>query len=247
MLGLGNTLSGGIVPAAAADNPVHDFTTGSVPTGWLEVDVSWYTPAGYGGDLPQTSWADPNAASSGNYYWIRGDASNGRTHYPLRYATALQGDYLFQLSFHAGDVTCRDWGVAVSPDDASAAADALKWRWAWAPEASRVAVQANCPNATIYGTSASSAMTGNHLTGSGGTWYTYHIYHRPSVPSTTLVLTEAQNDWELGGSTLGSEISIAETIVGEGVDYWFGIGGDFDPTSAATAWAKASAARITAL
>lgn len=243
MLGLGNTLSGGIVPAAA-DNPVHDFTTGSVSTGWLDLDVSWYTPVGYGADLPQTSWADPNAASSGNYFWIRGDASNTRRHYPLRYATAFQDDYLFQLSFYAGDTTCRDWGIAVSPNNAASEA-ADEWRWKWGAEGSRIAVQANCSDPTIYGL-VGSANSGATID-SAESWYTYHMYHRPSVPSTTMIVTIGQNDWDASGTQQGATKVLSEAVVGEGVDYWFGIGGDFDPTSVDQAWAKANAARITAL
>ena len=87
MLGLGNTLSGGIVPAAAVDNPVHDFTTGSTPTGWITPDLS-----GISGYAMTFSWSDADENSSGDYFWLKGDAGNGRAHYPLRYATALQGD-----------------------------------------------------------------------------------------------------------------------------------------------------------
>mgnify|MGYP003650980614 CR=1 FL=1 len=253
MLGLGNTLSGGIVPAAAAaDNPVHDFTTGSVPTGWLDIDVSWTTPSGYSSAQPETSWADPNDASSGNYFWLRGDASNNRTHYPLRYATALQGDYLFQLSFYAGDITCRDWGIVLSPDDASAAADATKWRWAWAVETSRIAVQANCTNPTIYGFTET-LNSGATIDNDGALWFTYHMYSRPSVPSTTMIVTLGQDDWDVAGTQQGTTRTINEAVVGDvSTDYWFGIGGDFDPISYAgggdaQAWAKANAARITAL
>ena len=243
MLGLGNTLTGGVILAAAADNPVHDFTTGSTPTGWITPDlseVSGYTMA--------FSWSDADENSSGDYFWLKGDAGNGRTHYPLRYETALQGDYLIQLSFHAGDITCRDWGVAVSPNNATSVED-TQWFWKWGANSTRVAVQADCPNPTIYGTSASSQIGGAHLSPSNvntPAWYTYHMYHRPSVPSTTLILTIGQSDWELDGAQQGSTASIAETIVGEGVDYWVGVGGDWDIV-AGQPWAKANAIRIAAL
>ena len=97
MLGLGNTLSGGIVPAV--DNPITYFTTGSLPSGWiLPHGTDLEGISGMTGVTTEISWADPNDASSGNYFWIRGDANNSKTGYPLRYETAFQGDYLFQLS-----------------------------------------------------------------------------------------------------------------------------------------------------
>jgi len=240
MLGLGNTLSGGIVPvAAAADNPVHDFTTGGIPAGWITPDLS--EVSGYAMTF---GWSDVDSNSSGDYFWLKGDAGNGRTHYPLRYATALQGDYLIQLSHHAGDITCRDWGVAVSADNATSVED-TQWLWKWGVNSTRVAVQADCSNPTVYGTSNSAQVSGANLN-SPAAWYTLHMYHRPSVPSTTLTVTAGQSDWELDGTQQGTTVEIAETIVEEGTDYWVGIGGDWDIV-AGQPWAKANAARITAL
>ena len=239
MLGLGNTLSGGIVSAAAADNPVHDFTTGGIPAGWITPDLS-----GVSGYAMEFSWSDADENSTGDYFWLKGDAGGNKTHYPLRFATALQGDYLLQLSFHAGDITCRDWGIVVSPDNATSIED-TQWLWCWCNNATRVAVQANCQHPTIYGTTLSAVVEGANLNTDSG-WFTYHMYHRPSVPSTTLTVTNGQNDWNLEGDAEGSTVSIAQTIVGEGVDYWFGIGGDWDPVGGQP-WAKASAARIIAL
>lgn len=247
-LGLGHSLSGGRVAAVAAAeaSPITDFTTGSVPTGWLDLDVSWHTPSGYPSAQPETSWADPNDASSGNYFWIRGDAGNGRRHYPLRYETALQGDYLFQLSFYAGDIVCRDFGIVLSPDNATST-DAAEWKWSWGAETSRIAIQANCTNPTIYGFTET-FNSGATIDNDGALWFTYHMYSRPSVPSTTMIVTLGQDDWELAGTQQGTTRTINEAVVGDvSTDYWFGIGGDFDPTNVDQAWAKANAARITAL
>ena len=244
MLGLGNTLSGGIVPAAAAvDSPITDFTTGSLPSGWIlphGTDLS-----GISGVATEISWADPNGASSGNYFWLRGDANNTKTGYPLRYATAFQGDYLFQLSFYAGDITCRDWGIALSADDAASTA-LDEWMWVWSSHASRIAISANCTNPTIFGNSG--VLPSGATIDSAESWYTYHMYSRPSAGTTTMIVTIGQDDWELAGTQQGATKALGENVVGDvSTDYWFGIGGDFDPVGDDQAWAKANAARITAL
>ena len=245
MLGLGNTLSGGIVPAAA-DNPITYFTTGSLPSGWiLPHGTDLEGISGMTGVTTEISWADPNDASSGNYFWIRGDANNTKTGYPLRHATAFQGDYLFQLSFYAGDVTCRDWGIVLSPDDAASTATD-EWLWVWSTNATRIAIQANCTNPTIYGFVG--ALVSGATIDSAASWYTYHMYSRPSAGTTTMIVTIGQDDWELEGTQQGETQALGETVVGDvSTDYWFGIGGDSDWTNDAAAWAKANAVRITAL
>ena len=221
---------------------LSDFTAGSTPTGWITPDLS-----GVSGYAVEFSWADPNANSSGNYFWLRGDAGNGRTHYPLRYSTAFQGDYLFQLSFHTGDITCRDWGMAVSPNNASSTSDS-HWKWVWNYDPSRIAVQNNCGTPTIYTdvVSPSNATVGGGANiNSPAGWYTSHMYHKPSTGTTELKVTEGQDDWDLSGTQQGGTASIARTIVSNTTtDYWFGIGGDWDVTADSVMWAKSSGARI---
>ena len=223
----------------ARKSEISDFTKGSIPAGWITPDLS-----GVSGYAMEFSWSDADENSSGDYFWLKGDSGNPKTHYPLRYGAVLQGDYLFQLSFHAGDITCRDWGIAVSPDDATSVED-TQWQWQWGTNETRIAVQANCANPTIYGTSASVITEGANLNTDSG-WFTYHMYHRPSVPSTTLTITNGQNDWELEGDAEGNTVFISEAIVGVGENYWFGIGGDWDFITGQP-WAKASAARILSL
>jgi hypothetical protein len=55
-----------------------DFTTGSVPTGWDHNTSSHTTTSQF------------TDSTAGDYFLIKGDANTNS--YPLRYATAFQGD-----------------------------------------------------------------------------------------------------------------------------------------------------------
>tara|TARA_A200000159_G_scaffold43024_1_gene39456 strand:- start:810 stop:1583 length:774 start_codon:yes stop_codon:yes gene_type:complete len=205
-----------------------DFTTGSVPSGWDHNTSSHNTTSQF------------TDTTAGDFFLIKGDALNNS--YPLRYATAFQGDYLFQLSFYSSNnPSGSDWGMCVSDTTYTDRSTSTEWVWAWAANASRVAVQNNVQNPSIYGSSG---------TGSGGTgdvettasFKTMHFQHRPSTGVTKLKVTEGSSDWTASGTQIGNIVSISQTIVANvSTDYWLGIGADNDNTT----FAKADAHRFT--
>ena len=209
---------------------IHDFTTGSVPTGWDHASQPGTT----------SQFTD---ATAGDYFLIKGDANNGLYNaYPLRYATAFQGDYLFQLSFYAStSPSGSDWGMCVSDTSYTDRSTNTEWVWAWGVNSSRVAVQNNVEKPTLYGTSGSGVESSGNVEATAG-FKTMHFQHRPSTGVTKLKVTEGSGDWTASGTQIGGTVQRSQTIVANSsTDYWVGIGADNDNTS----FAKANAFRFT--
>lgn len=205
----------------------HNFTTGSVPTGWDHNTSSHTTTSQF------------TDSTAGNYFLIKGNATGNS--YPLRWPFAFQGDYLFQLSFYASNTPSgSDWGMCVSDDSYTSRSATTEWTWAWSASGARVAVQNNVQNPYIYGTS-STANTGGDVEATAG-FKTMHFQHRPSTGYSKLKVTTGSQDWNILGTQLGSTVSINETIVSDtSTNYWLGIGADNDTTT----FAYANACRFT--
>ena len=222
-------------PGVEVSGTITSFTTGSVPTGWSHNTSSHSTTSQF------------TDSTAGNYFLIKGDAVNNS--YPLRYAAAFQGDWLFQLSFYASNnPTGADWGVCVSDTSYTDRSTNTEWVWAWNQNASRISAQQDLnAGVKVYGTG--SGFSGDTSTGSSNAnleatagFKTMHFQHRPSTGYTKLKVTEGSSDWSAIGTQLGSTVSINETIVANSsTDYWVGIGADNDNTSLA----KADAFRFT--
>tara|TARA_A200000159_G_scaffold155764_1_gene169929 strand:+ start:30 stop:815 length:786 start_codon:yes stop_codon:yes gene_type:complete len=209
-----------------------DLTTGSVPSGWSHNTSSHSTTSQF------------TDTTAGDYFLIKGDAVNNS--YPLRYATAFQGDYLFQLSFYASNnPTGADWGMCVSDTTYTDRSTGTEWYWTWSLHSSRIAVQQDLnAGVKLYGTSSSAGtQTGSNYNVEATAGYkTMHFQHRPSTGVTKLKVTDGSNDWTASNTQLGSTVQISETIVSDSsTDYWFGIGADNDNTS----FAKADYVRFT--
>tara|TARA_A200000159_G_scaffold155764_1_gene169930 strand:+ start:818 stop:1645 length:828 start_codon:yes stop_codon:yes gene_type:complete len=234
---------------AASITPVtatFDFTTGSVPSNWDHQQMNNTT----------TKFTD---ATYGNYFLSRGDA-NDKSQYPLRSTYTFSDDYLFQLSFFAGNnPTYQDWGMALSTTSYSnrtqnhSATGDIPWKWRWGSNADtgtfthkRIAVQCNGDNATIYpnSNSNSQAATGSTVDtigGSSGAFFTLHFQHRPSTGQTKTKVTTGSKDWTASGTQSGGAVILNETL-GAGNNYWWGIASDNDDSSYFT---KSDGARYT--
>jgi len=219
----------------ALSGTITSFTTGSVPTNWSHNTSSHSTTSQF------------TDSTAGDYFLIKGDAGNNS--YPLRYAAAFQGDWLFQLSFYASNnPTGADWGVCVSDTSYTDRSTNTEWVWSWSQHASRIAAQQDLDDgAKLYGSGSSG--TGDTSTGSSNSnleatagFKTMHFQHRPSTGYTKLKVTEGSSDWTASGTQLGSTVSLNDTIVSDGsTDYWLGVGADNDNTT----FAKADAFRFT--
>lgn len=215
-------------PGAALSGTISDFTTGLVPSYWSHNTSSHSTTSQF------------TDTTVGNYFLIKGDATGNS--YPLRYTTAFQGDWLFQLSFYASsNPTGADWGVCVSDTSYTDRSTNTEWVWAWGQNASRISAQQDLNTGVkLYGTS-NTADTANGVEANPG-FNTIHFQHRPSTGYTKLKVTEGSSDWNATGTQVGSTVSINETIVSDSsTDYWVGVGADNDNTS----FAKADAFRFT--
>ncbi len=214
--------------ASSATITVYDFTTGSKPSGWTENTLnSNFT----------TSW---NA--DGNNYLIKGDAGNPLVSYPLRNNTAFQGDTLFQLSFYTGDVDCRDWGIAVSPNSYTST-NTSHWQWAWTTNTTRIAASNDCQTPNLYGLSAQAASDISGTSGIHGVtgWITMHFMVYTSSASTKLKVTQGDKDWDASDTQIGSVATISDRVVSNAsTNYWVGISADNDHSS----YAKANGFRI---
>jgi len=206
---------------------VYDFTTGSVPSGW--VINSSAQPTG-------SKFTD---STDGDYYLIKGNC-NDQLGFPLRNTTAFQGDNLFQLSFYASDVDCRDWGVAVT-EHTYTSTTAADWYWKWNVTTNVLSAKCNCSNPTLYGFTSKQETGGSVGDDQTAQWYTMHFMVYTSTASTKLKITQGQSDWDGSGTQVGTTKSVSDRIVSNSTtDYWFGIGADNDETS----YAKASGCRI---
>ena len=231
---------------AASITPVtatFDFTTGSVPSNWdhqqMNLTTSKFTDSTYG-----------------DYFLIRGDA-NDRSQYPLRSTYTFSGDWLFQLSFFAGNnPTYQDWGMALSTtsytnrtQNLNAAGD-IPWKWRWGVGGTstyvhkRIAVQNDGNNATLYPNSdtLSQQATGSTVDttgGSSGAFFTMHFQHRSSTGEVKAKVTQGSKDWTASGTQSGSVATISESFSG---NFWWGIASDNDDSGYFT---KSDGARFT--
>tara|TARA_A100001391_G_scaffold161247_1_gene120074 strand:- start:3203 stop:3979 length:777 start_codon:yes stop_codon:yes gene_type:complete len=206
-----------------------DFTQGSVPSGWDHNTSSHTTTSQF------------TDSTAGDYFLIKGDANTNS--YPLRYATAFQGDYIFQLSFYASSSPSgSDWGMCVSDHSYTDRSTTTNWVWAWAQDSSRVAVQNNVTTPTLYGNSSGYAQATNGNVETTAGYKTMHFQHRPSTGYSKLRVTTGSQDWFASGTQLGSTATLQDTIVSNTTtDYWVGIGADNDTNI----FAKADAFRFT--
>tara|TARA_R100000152_G_C6770709_1_gene196988 strand:+ start:282 stop:1382 length:1101 start_codon:yes stop_codon:yes gene_type:complete len=210
---------------------VYDFTTGSIPSDWTENSLRAQLT---------TSWSD---STDGDYFLIKGDAGSHNTGYPLRFDTAQQGDTLFQLSFRSDGTspTCRDWSIAVSPNDASST-NTNHWHWVWSYATSRIAALCDCSQPKLHGFTSSS-NTGGNVENTAG-WYTMHLMVYTSSASTKLKVTQGDQDWDASDTQIGNVASISERVVAnDTTDYWVGISADNDNGT----FAKANAFRISTI
>ena len=211
----------------SAGGLVYDFTTGSIPSGWAINSSA--RPTG-------SKFTD---STDGDYYLIKGNC-NDQLGFPLRNTTAFQGDNLFQLSFYASDVDCRDWGVAVT-EHTYTSTTADDWYWKWNVTTNVLSAKCNCSNPTLYGFTSKQETGGSVGNDQTAQWYTMHFMVYTSTASTKLKITQGQSDWDASGTQVGATKSVSDRIVGNSTtDYWFGIGADNDETS----YAKASGCRI---
>ena len=210
-----------------ASGTVYDFTTGSVPSDW--VINSSAQPTG-------SKFTD---STDGDYYLIKGNC-NDQLGFPLRNTTAFQGDNLFQLSFYASDVDCRDWGVAVT-EHTYTSTTAADWYWKWNVTTNVLSAKCNCSNPTLYGFTSKQETGGSVGDDQTAQWYTMHFMVYTSTASTKLKITQGQSDWDGSGTQVGTTKSVSDRIVSNSTtDYWFGIGADNDEST----YAKASGCRI---
>tara|TARA_Y100001973_G_scaffold22284_1_gene33113 strand:- start:361 stop:1062 length:702 start_codon:yes stop_codon:yes gene_type:complete len=215
--------------SSTSDPGVHDFTKGSIPSGWAINSSA--KPTG-------SKFTD---STDGNYYLIKGDC-NDELAWPLRYTTAFQGDNLFQLSFYASDVNCRDWSMVVSEHSytSTTAAD-WYWNWSGSGDSNTLNAKCNCATPTLYGFSSSVETGGSVGQEKSAQWYTMHFMVYTSIASTKMKVTEGQEDWDASGTQVGNLASISNRIVSNTTtNYYFGIGADNDETT----YAKASACRF---
>jgi len=200
-----------------------NFTQGSVPVGWDHNTSSHSTTSQF------------TDTTAGNYFLIKGDASGNS--YPLRYTTAFQGDWLFQLSFYASsNPTGSDWGMCVSDTSYTDRSTTTEWVWSWALHSSRVAVQNNVQTPTLYGNSSGYVQaTGGNVEANAG-FKTMHFQHRPSTGYSKLRVTTGSQDWYASGTQIGQTATLQDVIVSNiTTNYWVGIGADNDTTTFAYA------------
>ena len=236
----------GIAGIELPSTGTYDFTTGSVPSNWDHQQMTNTT----------TKFTD---ATYGDYFLSRGDA-NDRSQYPLRSTYTFQGDYLFQLSFFAGNnPTYQDWGMALSTTtytnrtQNSGSASDIPWKWRWSQNGDtggfthkRIALQCNGDDATLYPNSNSAGQQSTSSTvditgGTSGAFFTMHFQHRPSTGQVKAKVTTGSKDWSASGTQLGTVATLNESFSG---NYWWGIASDNDDSSV---FAKADGARFTSV
>lgn len=163
-----------------------------------------------------------------------GDSQSTPNAYPVVYDGTFTGDFLIQSSFIRND-NCSDHGIAIWP----AANGISSASWQWGPNSSRIATQCNCSGPNIYGLTLSSAngAVGQNID------YTYHFYHRPSLNTTQIIITQAKDDWDITGSQV-SNTSISQTY-GATVPLYVGLSADADGTG--SVWARWYNLKITQL
>lgn len=210
MTGLGGGAAS-LFRAAAGDDgaAIFDFTGGSAPTGFTVASGS--TP---------TLTFDGTGAKFG------GDATGNA--YRLRSTDSFTGDYLFQISTRIDDSTgswCNDAGIGLFNNTYTSS----NWDWAWNTTVSnRIAVQNNCPQPYIYGTSQQVAGTSNLLqppTVPQNDWITMHMKHEPSISTTSFSVTLGNRDWTESGTRIQNWITCGDTWSGT---YYWGITCDND-------------------
>ena len=191
---------------------IFDFTGGSAPTGFTVAS----------GSTPTLTFDGTGAKFNGNA------VSNA---YRLRSTDSFTGDYLFQISTRIDDSAgswCNDAGIGLFNNTYTSS----NWDWAWNTTVSnRIAVQNNCPQPVIYGTSATINGTSDLLRPAPqgqvpqNDWITMHMKHEPSIPTTSYSVTLGNKDWTQSGTRIQNWISIGDTWSGT---YYWGITCDND-------------------
>lgn len=195
-----------ITPTPTPAATIYNFFVSSAPAG-----ISTFTATG--GSYTYT-W------SSANGLITAGDASTSFV-YTVQPTTTFTGNYLFQLSFYnVNSDNCADPGIAIW--DASNSRTSPTWNWG--PSTSRIAAQNNCSSSlSIYG--KSNTVNSGSWIYSLNTWYTLHFYHEPTLSRCRYKMTQGQDDWNISGPQIATEVSLNEFISGS---YYFGIGSDND-------------------
>ena len=212
MTGLGG--GAGSLFRAAADTGASEFnfTGGSAPSGFTVAS----------GSSPTLTFDSTGAKFSGN-------AANNA--YRLRSTDSFTGDYLFQISTRIDDAAqswCNDAGMGLF----SSSYTSSNWEWAWNANISdRKAVQNNCPQPVIYGSSTTVNGTSDLLRPSPqgqvpqNDWITMHMKHESSINTLSYSVTLGNKDWTQSGTRIQNWINISESWSGT---YYWGITCDND-------------------
>ncbi len=223
---------------------VHDFTSGSVPTGWTDAQMNNTSSTFSESSLSSSDL--PSGYSFGDMYFQRGDATN-RSSYNLRYNSGFTGDYLFQLSFYSdtSSYSKPDWGIGLCdavPTNRTqnfwngVGNTSLVWWWKTGPDNGGSTGKRNrrffCESGipTLY--NENFTVTGTTIENSSyNGWKTMHFQFKPSAGISYNMykgkITAGQNDWGQTGTNISGTIA-PFSVAGLNSTYYVGIGADND-------------------